>query len=57
VGSTSLATPAPVIERDWQAVWDVRSERWQESTAGQSVAATLQRGDVQIEFPDIEIPD
>ena len=52
------------IETDWQANWDERSERWQEGTAGQSVAETItawdaladELDDIEIELPHIEIP-
>jgi hypothetical protein len=29
------------VETDWQAAWDKRSERWQESVAGQSTAEAI----------------
>jgi hypothetical protein len=52
------------IEGDWQVAWDSRSERWQESAAGQSVAETITAWDaladdledIEVELPDIEIP-
>jgi hypothetical protein len=52
------------IEADWQAVWDARSERWQEGTVGQSVAEIITAWDaladdledVQVELPEIIIP-
>ena len=53
------------IEVDWQAAWDKRSERWQESAAGQSVAEVITAWDaladdleaLEVEFPDIELPE
>ena len=53
------------IEADWQAAWDKRSERWQESAAGQSIAAAITSWntladdleDIEVELPDIEIPE
>jgi hypothetical protein len=53
------------IETDWQAAWDKRSERWQESAAGQSAAEAITAwealaddlDDVQLELPDFEIPE
>jgi hypothetical protein len=52
------------IEVDWQAAWDKRSERWQESAAGRSVAEAIIAWDaladdleyIEVELPDIEIP-
>jgi hypothetical protein len=52
------------IEVNWQVAWDKRSERWQESAAGQSVAETITAWDgladdledIEVELPDIEIP-
>jgi hypothetical protein len=29
------------VETDWQAAWDKRSERWQESAHGQSVSEAI----------------
>lgn len=29
------------VETDWQAAWDKRSEGWEESATGQSVAETI----------------
>ena len=44
------------IETSWQAVWDSRSQRWQESAAGQVVAETIKQwSDLAIEFGPIEI--
>jgi hypothetical protein len=51
-------------ETDWQAVWDARSERWQEGAVGQSVAEIITAWDamaddlenVQVELPEINIP-
>jgi len=53
------------IEADWQAAWDKRSERWQESTAGQSAAEAITAWDaladdledIEVELPDLEIPE
>jgi len=53
------------IDADWQAAWDKRSERWQESAAGQSVAEAITAWDaladdledIEVELPDIEIPE
>jgi uncharacterized protein YukE len=53
------------IEADWQGAWDKRSERWQDSAAGQSVAEAITAWDaladdledIEIELPDIEIPE
>jgi hypothetical protein len=53
------------IETDWQAAWDERSERWQDGAAGQSVAEAITAWDaladdledIQVELPDIKIPD
>jgi hypothetical protein len=53
------------VETDWQAAWDKRSERWQESAAGQSSAEAITAWntladdleDIQVELPDIAIPD
>jgi hypothetical protein len=52
------------VETDWQAAWDKRSERWQESAAGQSVAEAITAWntladdleEIQIDLPNIEIP-
>ena len=52
------------IEADWQTAWDARSERWQESAVGQSVAEIITAWDaladdlqdIQLELPEIEIP-
>jgi hypothetical protein len=53
------------VDTDWQAAWDKRSERWQESAAGQSVAEAITAWttladdleDIEIALPNIEIPD
>ena len=53
------------IDANWQAAWDKRSERWQESAAGQSVAEVITAWDaladdleaLEVEFPDIELPE
>jgi hypothetical protein len=53
------------IETDWQAAWDKRSERWQESAAGQTVAEAVTAWgaladdleDIEVELPDFEIPE
>jgi hypothetical protein len=52
------------VETDWQAAWDKRSERWQESAAGQSVFEAITAWntladdleEIQLDFPNIEIP-
>jgi hypothetical protein len=52
------------VETDWQAAWDKRSERWQESATGQSVAEAITAwntlaGDleeIQLDLPKIETP-
>lgn len=52
------------IGTEWQAAWDVRSERWHESVMGQSAAATITEwdaladdlDDIQVELPEIELP-
>jgi hypothetical protein len=62
---TPLRELACSIENDWQAAWDKRSEHWQESSAGQSVAATILAWaalaetleDIEIDIPGIVIPD
>ena len=53
------------LESDWQAAWDKRSERWQDSAAGQVVAETIvawssladDLEDIDLNLPEIEIPD
>ena len=53
------------IDANWQAAWDKRSERWQESAAGQSVAEAITAWDaladdledIEVELPDIELPE
>ena len=53
------------IELDWQAAWDKRSERWQESAAGRSAAEAITAWDaladdpedIEVELPDIKIPN
>ena len=53
------------LEADWQAAWDKRSERWQDSAAGQVVAETITAWssladdleDIDLNLPEIEIPD
>jgi hypothetical protein len=52
------------IEANWQAVWDERSERWEERAAGQAIAETIiewfafgdELDDIQIDLPEIKIP-
>jgi hypothetical protein len=52
------------VETDWQAAWDKRSERWQESAVGQSAAEAITAWntlaedleEIQLDFPNIEIP-
>jgi hypothetical protein len=52
------------VETDWQSTWDKRSERWQESAAGQSAAEMITAWtaladdleDIEVVLPDIEIP-
>lgn len=52
------------VEADWQAAWDKRSERWQESAVGQSVSEAITAWntladdleEIQIDLPNIEIP-
>ena len=53
------------IDANWQAAWDKRSERWQESAAGQSVAEAITAWDalvddledIEVELPDIKLPE
>jgi len=53
------------VETDWQAAWDKRSERWQESAAGQSVSEAITAWhtladdleEIQLDLPNIEIPE
>ena len=52
------------VEAEWQAAWDKRSERWQDSAAGQAVAEAItawstladELADIEVEIPEIEIP-
>jgi hypothetical protein len=52
------------VETEWQAVWDKRSERWQDSAAGQSASEAITAwntladdlGEIQLDLPNIEIP-
>jgi len=53
------------VETNWQAAWDRRSERWQESAAGQSVFQAITAWDtladdleeIELNLPNIEIPE
>jgi hypothetical protein len=53
------------VETEWQAAWDKRSERWQESAAGQSVCEAIAAWntladdleEIHLDLPDIEIPE
>jgi hypothetical protein len=53
------------IDVNWQAAWDKRSERWQESAAGQSVAEAITAWDaladdledIDVDLRDIELPE
>ena len=53
------------VETDWQAAWDQRSERWQQSDAGQSVSEAITAWhtladdleEIQLDLPNIEIPE
>jgi hypothetical protein len=52
------------VETDWQAAWDKRSERWQDSAAGQSIAEAITAWntfaddleEIQLDLPIIDIP-
>jgi hypothetical protein len=52
------------VEAEWQAAWDKRSERWQESAAGQAVSEAITAWntladdleEIQLDLPNIEIP-
>lgn len=62
--ASQLRELARNIENDWQAAWDERSERWQESAAGQTAAETIAAWatladdfeDIEVEIPEIVIP-
>ena len=51
-------------ETNWQTAWDKRSERWQESTTGQSITEMITAWgtfaddleEIHVELPNIEIP-
>lgn len=53
------------VETVWQAAWDKRSERWQESAAGESVSEAITAWntladdleEIQLDLPNIEIPE
>ena len=62
---SELRELAQRIETDWQAAWDKRSERWQESAAGQSASEAITAWhtlvddleEIQLDLPNIEIPE
>jgi hypothetical protein len=61
---SELRTLVRGVETHWQIAWDRRSERWQESAAGQSNSEAITAWstladdleEIQIQLPIIEIP-
>jgi hypothetical protein len=53
------------VETDWQAAWDKRSERWQDSDAGQSVSEAITAWntladdleEIQLDLPNVKLPE